>query len=397
MSIGWLDCSAGASGDMLLGALGGAGAKKAVSAAVAGLGVGAAVTFAPVRRAGLAATRALVHAPVEATPRRLADILALLRDADLAAPVAEGAAAVFTELAAAEGVVHARPPAEIHFHEVGALDCLADVVGVLAGLHALNLEALTATPPPLGCGTVRCDHGLLPVPAPAVVELLRRSGVPAGPTPADSIGELLTPTGAALLAQRVQGWEAAPAMVIDAVGIGAGERDPHGLPNVVRLVVGHRAAVPATPVQLECTVDDLDPRLWPGVLDALLTAGALDAWLTPVLMKKGRPGHVLSTLAPATGVDRLRAVLFATTSTLGVREIALRARPALDRRIVTAWWEGHPIRLKLALGESGQVTHAAPEWEDVAACAEALGVPARQVLAAAQAQAGNWLGRPGGG
>lgn len=400
MSLGWLDCTAGASGDMLLGALAGVGAGEAVAAAVAGLGVGATVTFAPTRRAGLGATRALVQAPATATPRRLPDVLAVLARADLTTPVADRAAAVFVELAATEARVHASAAEDVHFHEVGALDCLADVVGCLAGLHELGLDSLTATPPPLGSGQVRCEHGLLPVPAPAVLELLARAAVPVGTTPPGSTGELLTPTGAVLLAHCVQNWGPAPPMRIDQIGVGAGGRDPDGLANVVRLVVGRptadSAAGPASgpPVQLECTIDDMDPRLWPGVLDGLLAAGALDAWLTPVLMKKGRPGHVLTALAPADGADRVRAVLFAATTTLGVREIALRARPTLARRVVVVQVQGHSIRVKLALGSTGQVTHAAPEWEDVAALAQALGQPARPLLAAAQAQAAAWLGRP---
>jgi uncharacterized protein (TIGR00299 family) protein len=395
----WLDCSFGASGDMLLGALAAAGAEvsAAVSAAVAGLGLGLGVRTEPVRRAGLAALRAHVTVPAGAPPLRLlADIEAVLDGADLPGEVRERSRRVFRVLADAEGAVHGIPPGEVHFHEVGALDSLADVVGVCAGLVALAAAAVSASPPALGGGTVGSEHGPLPVPAPAVLELARRHRIPTAAAPYPDAGELLTPTAAALLAVWATHFGPMPALLVDSVGVGAGSRDPAGGANVARVVVGSVAAedgAQGAPVQCECTVDDADPRLWPGVLEALLAAGALDAWLTPVLMKKGRPGHVLTALAPPGLLPAVRAVMLRETTTLGIREITLRDRPALARREVSVECGGVAVRVKLALDDSGAVDQATPEWADVAEAARRSGEPARIVLARAQAAAAGWLGR----
>ncbi|MHB8340346.1 MAG: nickel pincer cofactor biosynthesis protein LarC [Mycobacteriales bacterium] len=384
--VGWLDCRMGASGDMLLAAL--LAIDVDVNTAVSALGVGLSVTGESVRRAGLAATRAAINAPQDPQPaRRLADIRAVLDKARLAAPVRAQAVAVFELLARAEAEVHGIGVEEVHFHEVGALDALADVVGVTAGLAALELAALHASPPALGGGTVGTTHGLLPVPAPATLAVLRLAGIAASGGPVD--GELLTPTGAALLATCVTAWTQLPAMTIDAVGVGAGSRDVADRPNVVRLVVGE--ALPAAPIVLECTVDDLDPRIWPGVLTALLDVGASDAWLTPVLMKKGRPGHVLAALAEPDRAGPVRAVMLHHTSTLGVRETQLAAKTALARHEEVIDVAGCAVRVKLGVTADGRVVNAMPEWEDVAAAAAALGRPAKAVLQEAQGQAAHWL------
>jgi uncharacterized protein (TIGR00299 family) protein len=277
VTIGWLDLSAGASGDMLLGALVDAGVPLDVpAAAIAALPVERIrLEIEPVTRHGLGATRVHVHAPASTEHRTWADVRALLLDADLPTPVREGALAVFERLAVAEGRVHRVDPESVHFHEVGALDALADVVGVVAGFEHLGLERLHASPVTLGSGSARSAHGVIPVPGPAVLELLRGVPVTAGPV----ASEMCTPTGAALLAARVDEWGTLPPMRVRSTGTGAGGRDPVELPNVVRLVLGDADGGAADgPVVLESNIDDLDPRLWPGVLDALFAAGASDAW-----------------------------------------------------------------------------------------------------------------------
>ncbi|MCF6507697.1 nickel pincer cofactor biosynthesis protein LarC [Blastococcus sp. MG754426] len=384
MTIGWLDLAAGASGDMLLGALVDAGVPLDVPArAVAALPVEPVrLTTEQVTRHGLGATRVHVHAPPSDVRRTWADVRELLRSAALPAPVRDGALDVFERLAVAEGRVHRVDPAEVHFHEVGALDALADVVGVVAAFEHLGLSRLTASPVALGSGTARGSHGVVPVPGPAVLELLAGAPVHAGAVPA----ETCTPTGAALLAARVEEWTTLPALRVERVGVGAGARDPEQQPNVVRLVLGHAGdPAPARPVVLEANVDDLDPRVWPGVLDDLLAAGASDAWLTPILMKKGRPAHTLSVLCRPEVVPAVQAAVFATTSTIGLRVVEV-GKVALERVQATVEVLGAPVGVKLAVS-GGEVVNVSVEYEDVAALARARELPVKEVLRAATAAA----------
>jgi uncharacterized protein (TIGR00299 family) protein len=390
VTVAWVDASAGASGDMLLGALVGAGADLAVlQAAVDALGTEPVrLTASSVTRAGLAATKVDVTAPASDVRRTWPDVRELLEGAGLAAPVRDLALDVFGRLARAEAAAHGIPADEVHFHEVGALDSLADVVGVCAALHELEVSAVHCTPVALGQGSVRTEHGLLPVPGPAVLAVLGEAGAPVGS--GDVEGEACTPTGAALLAATVTGWGGLPGLRISATGTGAGGRDTVGRPNVLRVVLGEPADTVDTDhtddaVVLEANVDDLDPRVWPGVLTALLAAGASDAWLTPILMKKGRPAHTLSALAPPQVVDAVRRVMFTESSTIGVREHRVGKR-ALDRETRTVRVDGAEVRVKVALLD-GQVVNASPEYDDVAAAALALGRPVKAVLAAAAAAA----------
>ena len=381
--IGWLDLAAGASGDMLLGALVDAGVPLEVpAAAVAALPVEAVrLSTEQVTRHGLGATRVHVHAPPSDVHRTWADVRGLLADAALPPVVREGALAVFARLAAAEGRVHRVPAEQVHFHEVGALDALADVVGVVAGFEHLGLDRLTASPVALGSGSARGAHGVVPVPGPAVLELLAGVPVLAGPVPA----EACTPTGAALLAARVQEWTTLPPMRVRRVGSGAGGRDPGELPNVVRLVLGDPVEAAPTGLLLETNVDDLDPRLWPGVLAELLAAGASDAWLTPVLMKKGRPAHTLSVLCPPAARDAVQAVVVSATSTIGLRVQPVQ-KVALDRSQGAVDVLGGSVGVKVARS-GGQVVNVSVEFEDVAALAGELGLPVKEVLRAATAAA----------
>ncbi len=384
MTIGWLDLSAGASGDMLLGALVDAGVPLDVpAAAVAALPVERVrLVTEQVTRHGLGATRVHVHAPESSTHRTWDDVRALLLDAALPAGVRDGALAVFERLARAEGRVHRVAPEEVHFHEVGALDALADVVGVVAGFEHLGLTRLHASAVTLGSGSTRGAHGVVPIPGPAVLELLAGVPVVAGPV----ASEMCTPTGAALLAARVDAWGPLPPVVVDRVGTGAGGRDPAALPNVVRLVLGEPGEpTPAGPVVLESNVDDLDPRLWPGVLDALFAAGASDAWLTPILMKKGRPAHTLSALCRPEVVPAVQAAVFATTSTIGLRIVPV-GKTALERVTAAVDVLDGRVGVKVAVHQ-GRVVNVSVEYEDVAALARSTGLPVKEVLRAATAAA----------
>ena len=380
MSIGWLDCRAGASGDMLLGALVDAGAPLDVmQAAVDAVGVEPVrLSTEQVQRGGLGALRVHVEVADTATTRTWADVRSLLTNAALDEQVRATALAAFERLAAAEAAVHRVGAEDVHFHEVGALDAIADVVGAAAGLHALGLSRLTASTVSLGSGSTRGAHGPLPVPAPAVLELLAGAPVTAGAAPY----EMTTPTGAALLATVVDAWGELPPMTVTRTGMGAGGRDPAEVANVLRLVVGEPSEAAGTAVLLETNVDDLDPRLWPGVLQRLLDVGASDAWLTPILMKKGRPAHTLSVLCTEQVLLDVRRVVFTETSTIGLREQRV-GKHALSRSESTVDVDGQRIRVKVAVHE-GRVVNANPEYEDVAAAAAALGRPVKDVLQAAQ-------------
>ncbi|HVE74645.1 MAG TPA: nickel pincer cofactor biosynthesis protein LarC [Mycobacteriales bacterium] len=388
--IGWLDCSAGASGDMLLGALVDAGASLAtMQHAVNSLGVEPIqLRVETVTRGGLGATRVHVQVAEQATHRTWADIRELLVAAPLSDDVRRLALDVFARLARAEGNVHRAEPESIQFHEVGGLDAIADVVGAAAGVTELGLTELTSSPVALGSGSTRGAHGPLPVPVPAVLALLAdvQAPVVGGAAPM----EMTTPTGAALVASLVTGWGTLPAMSVHAIGSGAGARDPAEVANLLRLVIGTALPSPAADpddasIVLSANVDDLDPRLWPAVLQRLMDAGAADAWLTPILMKKGRPAHELSVLCSVAAAASLRRVIFAETSTIGMREHRVD-KHALDRTETTVDVAGMSVRVKVAVLD-GAVLNIQPEWEDVAAAADALGRPVKQVLLAAQAAA----------
>jgi len=368
--IGWLDCGAGASGDMLLGALVDVGVPVAVmSSAIEQLGLGIRLGVEQVERGGLGATHVTVIAPDDPTRRSWREVRTLV----------EGRVRdVFERLAEAEAQIHRVPVDDVHFHEVGAHDALGDVVGVVAGFAHLGLTALHCSTISLGSGTTRGAHGPLPVPVPAVLALLEGAPVTAGP----AAYEMTTPTGAALLATLVTDWGRLPAMRPAATGYGAGTRDPHEVANVVRLVLGEPLSAAGGAVLLEANVDDLDPRLWPHVLEELLAAGAQDAWLTPILMKKGRAAHTLSVLCATGDADRLRSKVFEETSTIGLRQSDV-AKHGLERTESTVLVDGQAIRVKTAWLD-GRPVNVNPEWSDVVAAAAALGRPAKLVLEAAR-------------
>jgi uncharacterized protein (TIGR00299 family) protein len=343
-----------------------------------------------VRRHGLRATKADVVVHDAAASRTLGDVLGLVAGASLAPAVAAFARDVFRVLGTAEAVVHDEDPEQVHLHEVGALDALADVVGCAAALDALGLleprARVVVGSVALGSGSVETAHGPLPVPVPAVLAILAGRGAAVA---AGGDGELCTPTGAALLATLADEWAALPPMRIDSVGVGAGSADPTGRANVLRVVLGTALAPAGVPwrrddlLELEATIDDLDPRLWPAVLDALVAAGAVDAWLTPVVMRKGRPGHVVTALVATEAVDAATRALFTQSTTLGVR-LRPVARRALPRDEVVVSVDGFHVRVKRGLLDGRPVTVQA-EYAEAAAAAERLGVPVRTVLERAAA------------
>jgi uncharacterized protein (TIGR00299 family) protein len=314
--------------------------------------------------------------------RRLADILELLEAADLNDAVRRRSAQVFHALGEAEARVHGHPIEAVHFHEVGALDSLADVVGVVAAVDELALDLLVCSPIALGGGRIITEHGAIPIPGPAVLELLRRADAPGFGGPIDL--ELATPTGVALAVTLAKDFGPMPALRPGRVGTGAGGRDPDGHTNVTRLVLGETSDELHSMVVVEANVDDLDPRLWPPTLAALISAGAADAWLTQILMKKGRPAYTVSVLADPRDIDPLRRVLFTHTTTIGIRQYPV-SRTTLDReerRILVA---GNEIRMKLSRLD-GRVVTATPEYEDVITAASLLGLPPKRVMDAARAE-----------
>ncbi|MEI2784716.1 MAG: nickel pincer cofactor biosynthesis protein LarC [Candidatus Nanopelagicales bacterium] len=373
--IWWIDAQAGASGDMLLGALlaldpqGLPVAQQAVDTALAQLG-GESVTLSVTActRAGMAAQRAEVTCSDSSTHRTWADI----------APVVTGRAhAVFSALAVAEATVHGVPVDQIHFHEVGALDAIADIVAVCTLVDRLAPQRIVVSPVCVGSGTVETQHGVLSVPGPAVTELLR--GVPTfGGVVAH---EACTPTGAALLRMLADEWGPQPAVTVSGVGVGAGGRDHPQRPNVLRILSGFINDDAGLHV-VETTIDDLDPRLYPEVITAVKQAGAVEAWLTPVTMKHGRPGVTVTALAPQ--VDAVARALFEHTTTLGVRFHRVERR-TLERDVVNRTVDGRVVSVKRGWLDGVIVTEQ-PEYQDVRTAAKALGVPEREILRRLAAQ-----------
>ncbi|MDT5035716.1 MAG: pyridinium-3,5-bisthiocarboxylic acid mononucleotide nickel chelatase [Micromonosporaceae bacterium] len=388
----WIDASAGIAGDMLLGALVDAGAdigavRRAVDAVIPGA---VAIVSAPLTRAGLRACKVDIDAMIADPPHRTwRGIRELLERS----PLRERAQAVFARLADAEAHVHGVPADEVHFHEVGALDSIADVVGVCAALEDLRVVTLSASAVALGSGRVGTGHGELPVPVPAVLQLARHWRVHSG-----GQGELTTPTGMALIRTLCSTCEDLPRMLVETVGVGAGTRDSPVRPNVVRVVIGSVDDPGPDPgdepaVLLEANVDDLDPRLWPGILAGLLESGAADAWLVPIMMKKGRPAHTLSVLCHPSRVTALRAQIFRDTSTLGVRDGALR-KVVLSRAFVDIELGGATVAIKVA-HRDGVIIQVMSEFDDVADLARRHRRPERLVLqeaAEAAAAAGLTIG-----
>lgn len=385
MRIAYFDCFSGISGDMCLGALVGAGWPAAELEALPGrLGIaGARIEVGSVRRGPFEAVQVTVHVEGGQPHRHLKHVLAMIDAGELAPEVAEGARATFRRLAEAEAEVHGSTVEKVHFHEVGAVDALIDVVGAHEGLRALGIESVHASEIPLGGGFVDCEHGRIPVPAPATALLLR--GVPVrlgGPQV-----ELATPTGAALLVTLVKDWAQPPAFRLGRVGLGAGGRDLTEQPNVLRLMIGETEDSPplaARPVAvLETAVDDDNPQYVAALIPRLLAAGALDAMIVPTVMKKGRTGMWLVVIAEPGDADALARTLLGETSSLGVR-VRIDRRIELSRRTIEMETPFGRVTLKIAALPGGG-ERAVPEFESVRAAADAAGRPLREVADAAMA------------
>jgi len=364
MTTAYFDCFSGASGDMILGALLDVGADlEALRRNLAGLSIeGCTLAAEKVTKQGLAATQVTVAGPAggDAPHRSFGTIRQIIENADLSQRVKGQAVAVFQRLAEAEATVHRCPVEKVHFHEVGAVDAIADIVGAVAALEGLGVERVICSPIPTGSGTVTCAHGVLPVPAPATADLLR--GVPLAEC--DELGELITPTGAALLTTLAESFGPLPAMTIERIGYGAGRRQGRARPNVLRVLLGKPAAGGDADeiAVLEANLDDVSPEVVGHCLERLLAAGALDAYVVPIYMKKSRPAMLLTVLAETSGVAELEALVFAETTTLGIRRQTAR-RSKLSRRIDRVDTRFGPIRVKV--GQRGsEVITIAPEYDD---------------------------------
>ncbi len=396
LKIAYFDCPSGASGDMILGALVDAGAPfDALERELAGLGVqGYRLERREVMKAGFRATKVDVRLHEESgdhphPERTLAAILALIEGSRLAPSVKDHAARIFRRLAEAEARVHGTTVDRVHFHDVGAVDAIVDVTGACIGLHLLGVEAVHVGALPVGGGFVQGPHGRIPVPGPATAELLK--GFPTLDTGVRR--ELVTPTGAAVLTTLAAGAGAMPAMRVRAVGYGAGTMDLD-TPNVLRLFIGETAVAAPTEtiLQVETTIDDMTPQLYEPLLERLLEAGALDVFLTPVIMKRSRPGVMLTALCEPGRVADLSRVLFEESPTIGVRWTAYQ-RERLDREIVQLTTAYGPVGFKVSRLE-GRVITVTPEFEEVRRIARDKGLAVREVLEQARTEGRRLLGTP---
>ena len=379
--IAYLDCFSGVSGDMILGALVDAGLAIAdLREDLSRLPLsGYELTAERVSRGGIVGTQVAVKTEGAHERRGLFDIIEIIAKADLPAEVTGPARRAFERLAKAEARVHGHSVEEVHFHEVGAIDAIMDIVGAFCGFHRLGIEAVYASPLPLGGGWVKTAHGRLPVPAPATVELLH--GVPSYGGPVEE--ELVTPTGAAILTTACREFGAMPPMTIKAIGWGAGTKElPR--PNLLRMFLGEPTARPREQLLalIETNIDNMNPELFGHVMEQLFAAGALDVFYTPIVMKKSRPATLVSVLAEPALVDTLSDILFRETTTLGVRVTEV-ARRCLEREWREVETEFGPVRIKIGR-LNDEAVNVAPEYEDCARLAKQKDVPIADVYQAAR-------------
>ena len=399
----YLDCYAGASGDMLLGALIDAGVPvDELRRALGSLGLeeGFRIETQRVLRAGVSATKFNVIAPGTgegAHPHRhLSGIERRVRRSALSPAAQDRAIALFRRLAEVEASIHEMPIEKVHLHEVGALDSIIDIVGAVHAFEILGIEDVVSSPLNVGSGTVDCAHGTFPVPAPATARLL--AGIPvyaSGPSM-----ELVTPTGAVLVTAYARAFEPLPEMSIERIGYGAGDRDPKGFPNTLRVFVGERSVSRqarkdhAPVVEIRCEIDDMNPQIFGTLMDRLLEAGAFDVYYAPVQMKKNRPGTLVTVLCAPADRERLLAILFRETTSIGVRWQEMQ-RECLERSFDVVQTPVGEVRFKVARRE-GRIVNAVPEYEDCLRIANARGLSVKDVQAQALAawlQAGAVHGR----
>lgn len=384
----YLDCFSGASGDMLVGALLDAGADfDRLKTALDSLGVeGFAISAEKVVKKGVTATQFHVHVDEHDhhPHRHLRHVLEIIERGELPQSVKDAAAETFRRIAEVEADIHGTTVEKIHFHEVGAIDSIVDVVSAHFCLHDLGVERTHATPMPTGSGTVKCAHGIMPVPAPATVRLLKDVPTYSG----DVQAEMVTPTGAAIVAQVAESFGPMPLMTIQSVGYGSGTRDLPDRPNVLRAILGEsdEAAGETEPITvIEANIDDMNPELYPALVEAALASGARDAFITPIVGKKGRPACLATVLCDPAKTQELTACLFRHSTTLGVR-MRTEQRVCLRREWKVAKTPWGDVRVKVGYFD-GRASNLAPEFEDCRRRAEDAGVAVREVYAAAQASA----------
>ncbi len=383
----YFDCFSGASGDMILGALLDLGLPiDALREALGSLAIEyGEVTAERVTRAGVTAMKfRVIEKPGEPAARgqhghhHLKHIVAAIRRSALTEGSQDRAVQLFERLAEAEAAIHNTPVERVHLHEVGALDSIIDIVGAVYGFEWFGIDDIVSSPLNVGGGTVTCAHGVFPVPAPATTRLLLNT-----PVYGNGSSELVTPTGALLVTSYAREFGPLPAMRLERVGYGAGDRDPKDKPNVLRVVLGERAGAAAAEriVTIECEIDDMNPQLFGPLMDRLSEAGALDVFYAAVQMKKNRPGTLVTVIAHPAKREAIAAVLFVHTTTIGVRYQEM-LRDRLDREIQSVETPVGPIRFKIATRD-GRVLNAAAEFDDCARIASERGVPIKDVQAIA--------------
>ncbi len=384
----YFDCFSGASGDMILGALLDLGLPlDGLRSALGSLAIEyGEVTVERVSRAGVAATKfRLIEkagAADAAHPHKhhhLKHIVAAIRRSSLSPEGQDRAVHLFERLAEAEAQIHGTPIERVHLHEVGALDSIIDIVGAVYAFEWFGIDDVAASPLNVGGGTVRCAHGVFPVPAPATARLL--SGTPVY---GHGTSELVTPTGALLVTAYARAFGPLPSMRIERIGYGAGDRDPKDTPNVLRVFKGERTGAAAGDervVQIECEIDDMNPQLFGPLMDRLAEAGALDVFYAAVQMKKNRPGTLVTVIAPPETREAIAAVLFTHTTTIGIRYQEM-SRDTLDREIRAVDTPVGSVRFKIA-SRDGRVLNAAPEFDDCARIATERGMAIKDVQALA--------------
>ena len=390
MKIAYFDCLAGASGDMILGALLDAGlSTQDLLQGINALDLsGFDLNIQTVYKNGFRATKADILIEDNVTERSLPDIEALIQNSDLPQNTKNKSISIFQRIGTAEAKIHGTPLQDVHLHELGGLDTIIDVVGTLVGLDSLGLQQVYASPLPLGRGFARGAHGAIPLPAPATLTLLE--GVPVAGSDLDI--ELVTPTGAALLTSLVESFGPIPEMTLKTIGYGAGTKDL-SIPNVIRLLIGTQQKdtnpIIETLMMLETNIDDLNPEIYEYVMTRLLEAGALDVTFNPIQMKKNRPGILLQVLCQPKDAENLTSILFTETSTLGVRKQSLE-RVSLPRTIQIIETPYGKIRMKIAQNQDGSIKFA-PEYEDCRTLAETNNIPIVDIYMMAESLARDLL------